>query len=180
MPRNLKRYYGSGDLHFVTASCFRRQPLLDTAQRRDMFLSVLERMRRRYRFVVLGYAVMPEHFHVLLSEPRRDNLSAVMQAVKLGFVRRLLTPGRALREASLRCGPDRIWQARFYDFNVWTESKRIEKLRYIHRNPVKRGLVSSPEQWKWSSFRFYLSGEPGLVRVNDTDILEMRVRPSAD
>ena len=45
-----------------------------------------------------------------------------------------------------------FWQARFYDFNVWTERKRIEKLRYIHRNPVERGLVSSPEQWRWSSF----------------------------
>lgn len=178
MPRNLKRYYGSGDLHFITASCYQRQPLLDTAKRRDLFLSVLERTRRRYRFVVLGYVVMPEHVHLLLSEPRRDSLSAVMQALKLGFVRRLLTPGCALREASVRRGPDRIWQARFYDFNVWTERKRIEKLRYMHRNPVKRGLVSSPEQWPWSSFRFYLCGELGLVRLNDPTILEMRVRPS--
>jgi putative transposase len=73
--------------------------------------------------------------------------------------------------------PHRLWQARFYDFNVWTEHKRIEKLRYIHRNPVKRRLVDSPEQWNWSSFRFYSCGEPGLVKVNDGDILVMRVRP---
>lgn len=58
-----------------------------------------------------------------------------------------------------------FWQARFYDFNVWT-AKRIEKLRYMHRNPVKRGLVGSPEQWRWSSYRFYLLDEPGPVRVN--------------
>jgi hypothetical protein len=70
-------------------------------------------------------------------------------------------------------------QARFYDFNVWTERKRIEKLRYIHRNPVKRGLVAAPEQWRWSSFRWYLCGEVGPVRINDTDILVMRVRPPA-
>ena len=63
MPSNLKRYYGSGDLHFVTTSCYRRQPFLGTAHGRDTFLSVLERMRRRYRFVVLGYVVMPEHVH---------------------------------------------------------------------------------------------------------------------
>ena len=60
-----------------------------------------------------------------------------------------------------------FWQARFYDFNVWTAKKRVEKLRYMHRNPVKRGLVSSPEQWPWSSYRFYLFDEAVPVRVNE-------------
>lgn len=55
---------------------------------------------------------------------------------------------------------------RFYDFNVWTGKKRVEKLRYMHRNPVKRGLVAAPEDWQWSSFR-YSTGETGLVRVNE-------------
>ncbi len=62
--------------------------------------------------------------------------------------------------------PRAFWQARFYDFNVWTTKKRVEKLRYMHRNPVKRGLVDSPEQWRWSSYRFYALGEPGRVQVN--------------
>jgi hypothetical protein len=73
--------------------------------------------------------------------------------------------------------PHPFWLARFYDFNVWTEKKRIEKLRYIHRNPVKRGLVASPEQWRWSSFRWYLDREEGPVKINDTDILVMTIRP---
>ena len=60
-----------------------------------------------------------------------------------------------------------FWQARFYDFNVWTTRKRVEKLRYMHRNPVKRGLVISPEQWRWSSYRFYLLDEAGPVGVNE-------------
>lgn len=60
-----------------------------------------------------------------------------------------------------------FWQARFYDFNVWTTKKRVEKLRYMHRNPVKRTLVSSPEQWRWSSYRSYLLNENGPVRVNE-------------
>ncbi len=62
--------------------------------------------------------------------------------------------------------PDAVWQKRFYDFSVWSEFKRIEKLRYMHRNPVKRGLVEQPDQWKWSSFRTYFYGERGPVRVN--------------
>jgi REP element-mobilizing transposase RayT len=45
-----------------------------------------------------------------------------------------------------------FWQAHFYDFNVWTTKKRIEKLRYMRGNPVKRGLVDTPEQWRWSSY----------------------------
>ncbi len=59
-----------------------------------------------------------------------------------------------------------FWQARFYDFNVWSAKKRVEKLRYMHRNPVKRGLVVSREQWRWSSYRFYLLEEAGPVQVN--------------
>ena len=59
-----------------------------------------------------------------------------------------------------------MWQKRFYDFNVWSERKHVEKLRYMHRNPVKRGLVMHPEQWAWSSFRAYAYGEKGRVRVN--------------
>jgi putative transposase len=84
MPRHPTRYYGSGDLHFITAGCYRRRPLLATPARRDLFLDELEQMRRRYRFAVLGYVVMPEHFHLLVSEPQRMTLSTVVQGPKLG------------------------------------------------------------------------------------------------
>jgi len=133
---------------------------------------------------------MPEHVHLLVTEPQRATLSTAIQALKLGFVRRLEgcgDPGLVVpmsRKTGETWGtpiPDssmhRFWQARFYDFNVWTEKKRIEKLRYIHRNPVTRGLVDLPEQWRWSSYRWYWCGEKGLVRINDTDILVMTVRP---
>ncbi|MGB8006272.1 MAG: hypothetical protein WCF48_04015, partial [Terriglobales bacterium] len=75
--------------------------------------------------------------------------------------------------------PQHIWQKRFYDFNVWTKRKRIEKLRYIHRNPGTRGLVVSPELWKWSSFRPYALGEAGPVKVNDWEVLKMKIRRPA-
>jgi len=95
MPRNLTRYYGAGDLHFITCSCYRRQPLLGTKQRRDLFQTVLEQVRRRYQFVVVGYVVMPEHFHLLMSEPQERIPSTVMQALKLGFARRVLAQLRS-------------------------------------------------------------------------------------
>ena len=180
MPKGLRRFFGSGDLHFVTCSCYQRQPLLGTPRRRNLFLRVLEQTRRRYRFVILGFVVMPEHIHLLISEPDRHTPSVAMQALKLSFARRVLAEQRRrrhLQQPDLFDNiPHHIWQARFYDFNVWTERKRIEKLRYMHRNPVKRGLVESPEQWRWSSFRHYAFAERGVVKVNDWRVLTMKIR----
>ena len=130
--------------------------------------SVLEQARRKYRFVVHGYVLMPEDFHPLITEPEIGDPSVVMKVVKERFTRQL---NQRREPASAQptlwdSTPAPVWQKRFYDFNVWSEKKRIEKLRYMHRNPVKRGLVIPPDQWKWSSFRAYWNGERGLVRVN--------------
>ena len=183
MPWGLKRYYGSGDLHFITASCYRRQPLLAAARDRDLFVRVLEQVRERYQFVIVGYVVMPEHFHLLISEPEKSNPSVVIQALKLGVARRILAARKRRKKRSAEQEelwpspvPQHFWQARFYDYNVWTRKKRVEKLRYIHRNPVRRGLVEKPEQWRWSSFRAYAFKEAGLVRVNDWTVLKMKTR----
>ncbi len=164
MTQGLHRYYGARHLHFLTCSCYRRAPLLATTRRRDLFLAILEQTRRRYGFVVVGYVVMPEHVHLLLSEPEVGTPSTVMQVVKQRFARRVLAQlRRASRPSQLSLWDTEalqaahVWQRRFYDFNVW--SKRIEKLRYMHRNPVKRGLMSEPEQWRWSSYRQYACGE---------------------
>jgi putative transposase len=182
MARRLHRYYGAGYSHFITTSCYRRWPLLADANHRDLFLKVLEAVRRRYRFVVVGDVVMPEHVHLLMSEPERGDPSVVMKALKQGFARRLLGRLRRKRSStqmSLWHTPielGRVWQARFYDFVVFSEHKRVEKLRYMHRNPVKRGLVLEPQQWLWSSFRHYAYGEPALVVVNEPQRAELRIR----
>lgn len=161
MTKGLHRYYGSQHLHFITCSCYHRQQELGTPERRDLFLRILEEARQKYRFVVHGYVVMPEHFHLLVTEPEQGDPSVVMKVLKERFTRKLRaqgTEGAPLIASFAMSGlshpePAPVWQKRFYDFNVWTEDKHIEKLRYMHRNPVKRGLVDRPEQWKWSSFR---------------------------
>ena len=171
MPSGLHRTYGAHHLHFITCSCYRRLPFLKSGKARDRFLSILEQTRQRYRFVVVGYVVMPEHIHLLLTEPEVGNPSTVMQVVKQRSAKALLPKRRRRnpRQGELFGEEPRrsFWQARFYDFNVWTTKKRVEKVRYMHRNPVKRGLVEAPEQWRWSSFRFYFLDEPGLVKVNE-------------
>ena len=182
MPTNLHRYYGAGYLHFITTSCYQRRALLGTPQNRDLFLEVMERVRRRHGFVVVGYVVMPEHVHLLFSEPERGNPSVVMKVLKQSFARQLLNRRRAKVDpwqSSLWKIPlteGHVWQHRFYDFVVFTEKKRVEKLRYMHRNPVVRGLVLTPEQWNWSSYRHYAWGERGPVVVNEAQKAEMRLR----
>jgi putative transposase len=183
VPDGLKRYYGGGDAHFITCSCYQRKPWLNSASRRDLFLKILEDTRQRYRFVVIGYVLMPEHFHLLITEPQVGDPSKAMQVLKQRFAQKVLQRSRRKRnadQASLWAPVQvHVWQARFYDFNVWTERKRVEKLRYMHQNPVKRGLVIEPEQWVWSSSRDYSSGQTGKVRINDASMLKMRMRPSA-
>jgi putative transposase len=179
VPKGLKRFYGNGDLHFITASCYHRQPLLGSSRRRDLFLKVLEDMRQRYGFVVVGWVVMPEHFHLLISEPKNANPSVVIQALKLGVARRLLSASRKKRDTPKLFDDSlakKFWQRRFYDFNVWSAHKRVEKLKCMHRNPVKRGLVESPDLWRWSSFRAYACEESGIVRVNDWSVLKTKLR----
>jgi putative transposase len=176
---NLNRCDGQGYLHYITTSCYQRRPMLALASKRDLFVEILEHVRRRYHFVVVGYVAMPEHIHLLLSEPERGNPSTVMQAVKQGFARRILGRLRfqAATEPRREChGEEHIWQRRFYDFVLWSAEKRHEKLHYIHQNPVKRGLVDKPEQWRWSSARHYLLGESGPVLVNERVEARMRIR----
>ena len=113
---------------------------------------------------------MPEHIHLLVTEPEVGTPSTVMQVLKQRTAHALLPRRKRTnprQHEPLDEEPRRaFWQSRFYDFNVWTTKKRVEKLRYMHRNPVKRGLVESPEQWRWSSYRGYLFDEEGPVRVN--------------
>jgi REP element-mobilizing transposase RayT len=124
-----RRDYGTKDLHFITCSCYHRQCWLASPQRRDLFLAVFEEVRQRYRFVVSGYVVMPDHIHLLIIEKEKGDPSRVMQALEQGFSRRVLKSVRRRRVAAQQelfaVGSEHVWQRRFYDFNVWTAHKRI-------------------------------------------------------
>ena len=124
MVAGLERVQDTGDLHFVTFSCFGRSRYLGAPAARDLFEDALQNVHLRYRFAVLGYVVMPEHVHLLVSEPRVGTLAVGLQALKLSVVRRSMQRP--------------FWLPRYYDFNVYTEVKRIEKLQYMHWNPIRR------------------------------------------
>ena len=130
VPRDLVQYQHMGDLHFVTFSCYERRPYLDPVAARHLFERALETMRLRYDFFVSGYVVMREHVHLLVSELRLEVLGTALQALKLCV--------------SVRQTERPFWQRRYHDFNAFLEEKQVEKLRYLHRNPVARGWSVRP------------------------------------
>jgi putative transposase len=157
MPKDLKRYYGHGDLHFITFSCYRRLPLLSTTGARNVFVEALGEIRERYEFSLIGYVVMPNHVHLLIGESV-EGTPSVLKVLKQRV-------SRDLRRSSGANLP-RFWQPRFYDFNVWSEKKVREKLDYMHANPITKKLVEHPKDWPWSSWSFYEAGEAGLVTID--------------
>jgi putative transposase len=150
----------------VTFSCYHRLPYLGTPAARNLVERSLETMRVRYDFVVAGYVVMPEHVHLLVSEPKRADLSKALQALKLSV--------------SVQSKQRPFWQARYYDFNVFTPHKRSEKIEYMHNNPVARGLVVEPDHWTWSSYRHYATGERFIVEIESEWTATKRNRAASD
>ena len=97
---------------------------------------------------------MPQHVHLLVGEPAVSSLTVALQVLKQQASRKLKPVGET-----------HFWQRRYYDFNVWNHDKTVEKLKHIHRNPVRRSLVTRPVDWPWSSYRHYLTGESGTVVI---------------
>ncbi|KAA6455569.1 transposase [Acidobacteria bacterium AB60] len=159
MPTGLYRLHHSSQAHFLTFSCFHRKPLLDRLGMYDPFLEALEQVRRRLRFRVFAYVVMPEHVHLLVNEPEVATVAAMMQLLKTKVALRART--------KIAQGEERMpfWQDRYFDHNVRNHAGFVTQLRYIHRNPVKRGLCSAPQDYPWSSFRAWGTGAIGIVEV---------------
>jgi putative transposase len=164
MPWSLQRFQETGQLHFVTFSCYRRQPLLHEPVR-GLFETVLEEVRRRWEFSVIGYVVMPDHVHLIVGEPKKGPLAVALQMLKQSVAR------RARVQSGIEVNGQPFWHRRYYDFNVCSQQKLAEKLRYLHRNPVERGLVALSDHWSWSSFRHYALGEERVVQI-DSDWAE--------
>src|SRR5512142_2756356 len=106
MPSGLKRFQETGDLHYITFSCYRRQPLMHDCRVRDLFIRILEEVRSRYGFRVTGYVVMPEHVHLLVSEPEWERLDTAIQVLKQRVA-------CAARRFGWKREAEHFWQARY-------------------------------------------------------------------
>ncbi len=153
MPYGLKRFQKAEALHFITFSCFHRLPLLDAPGFKSTVEAVLEQTRARHQAMVYAYVLMPEHVHLLMNEP------------PLILVAQFLKTMKQITSRRLRGQSEKFWQERYFDRNVHGEAARSEVIRYIHRNPVKRGLVPSPGDYRWSSFNHYATGVQGEVEI---------------
>jgi putative transposase len=154
MPTGLQRFQQTNQLHFITFSCYKRQPFLQTPAAKDTVQQILEQTRKQQGLVIAAYVLMPEHIHLLTNEPATGTLATFLQILKQLTSRQLKSTNQK-----------QLWQRRYYDFNVSTTEKFTEKLQYIHRNPVTRSLVTKPEDYRWSSFNHYATGEPHPVEI---------------
>jgi putative transposase len=166
-----------GQVHFWTIYCYRRMVFFWHDPMKRVVVSALRTLQKQFGICLIGYVVMPEHVHVLLYPHARGSKEPIPIATLLKVFRKYveLHGKNRLRDfrdrygqlwsdslsawAMGRLGTDAIWEKRGLDFIVTRPDTLIEKLQYCHKNPVIRGLVKSPEEWKWSSFRYYERGE---------------------
>ena len=183
MPSRLRRHDEFGHVHYVTFSCFRRLQFFRHPNVSDVFVESMKQVRSNLAIRWLGYVVMPEHVHLVVLPQGIGTGEPVPISLVLNQLKGL--SGRdckaALREVWKRkhslgtsaldawatgAGEKPFWKPRGYDFNVFDESKLREKLDYLHKNPLRRGLVSRPEDWPWSSYRCYEFGDDSPIAMD--------------
>jgi putative transposase len=146
--------------HFITFSCYRRRQALDEDQAKRIVLGVLNTKLREFDATCCGFVLMPEHVHIVVWFPKPKQLSRFMHGWKRESSRALKAWYRQHRpkyyEASQMA--KRFWQAKYYPFEIYTQEKLREKVEYMHKNPVDRGLVERAVDYRWSSARYWLLG----------------------
>jgi putative transposase len=136
-----QHHYSAGrHLHFITASTYRRVRLFDSPRFRARFIETLGQLRNEFDFRLVGYVLMPEHFHLLIWPNKTHRPSRIVGSLKQRTARHMIENLKRCKEPWCRrmlekiVLPEtvhdqstyRVWQRRFYDFNVWSESKRLE------------------------------------------------------
>jgi putative transposase len=163
--RALKRHEIPGHGRYLTCSCYDRLPLFGNARIKDAFVEQLALTVERLSVELFAWVVMPEHFHLLLRPPLPQvTVTRVLAALKRPFAARVLERWRELNTSILarvrdKDGHEHFWQrGGGYDRNIFTEDELAEKIEYIHRNPVRRGLAERKVGWRWSSAAWYELG----------------------
>jgi len=189
LHKHLPKFNDNSYVHFVTATTHGNYPYFKNEEFCRMLIEELGFYTSKASFTLIGYVVMPDHVHILLwwdkTERPELSISKIMQGIKGATARRivdlmkvgrkehLLLPNTVAQEQVPCRGQTptrshrqnlkyRLWRPGFYDFNIYDEGKLLEKLNYIHHNPVKTGLVRSPGDYKWSSYGLYFGDTPGV------------------
>jgi putative transposase len=168
----MKRRETDDRARFITFSCYLRLALLGNAAIRDLLAGILADVARHEPWRIIAWVFMPEHVHLLLRPaPDQTSLTHGLWEFKRASARAVITRWRTLKAPILTritntAGRPQFWQrGGGYDRNIWTAEELNEKTRYIHHNPVKRGLVEREDDWAWSSARWYRGDLTGPVPV---------------
>ena len=174
--RLCKRYDIAGHAHYLTFSCWRCQPLLSASRARTWLLDAVDKARSIQGFDLWAWVIMPEHVHLLILPHDGARISAILSSVKQPVAKKAVFQVRRHRPGFLPRMEDRqpsgrrsyrFWQpGGGYDRNIWTAEELHEKAAYIHANPVRRGLVESPEDWPWSSWRAWAQDVDEPIRID--------------
>lgn len=162
MPQ-LRHYDGYGTARFITFSCYQRWQLIIRDDIRLAILRQVDVVRIKFQFKLLAYVLMPEHVHLVLHPKEPTAIGKVIGQIKSLAARQIVEILQSENNPVLRkLGAFRdnranhaIWLPRCYDHNCRTTETTIEKINYCHWNPVRRGLVASPADWRWSSYSYY-------------------------
>mgnify|MGYP000898999556 CR=1 FL=1 len=182
--KKLHHYNDPGQVHSLTFSCYRRMPLLSKDRSRQWLVDSFALFTRKYKYECLAYVIMPEHVHILVVALDEDyNISELLQSIKQSvsikvkhwllnhnseFLEKLTVYDRKGRKRF------RFWQqGGGYDRNIVNEKTLDRAIEYIHNNPVRRGLVMDPLDWRWSSAMWHERGRIGSI-FEDTQPPELR------
>ena len=157
-----KRYEGLGDIRYLTCSCYQRLALFKNDAIKDAFATYLSESKKRHGFRLFAWVIMPEHFHILV-QPKtgEQSIPHVLRGIKAGFAKITMKRWREFQAPILPRLKDKSETTRFwqpgggYDRNLFSEHEIVKKIRYIHDNPVRRGLIESSTDYPWSSAAWY-------------------------
>ena len=165
----MKRINDPHHARYLTFSTYQRLNLFKTTPLRDAFVDQLRLTRQRHTFHLYAWVLMPNHAHLLVREPTSGDLTAIIRTLKLGLAKRVLDRWAQLDAPILSqlvdgAGSRRFWQrGGGYDRNIYSEAEFQEKIGYIHMNPMRAGLVQSPQDWEWSSARWWSGMREGQI-----------------
>ena len=174
---DLRHYEGDGRARFVTFGIHKQLPLLTNSHARNAVVSAIMIVRNKYNFKLLGYVIMPEHIHLVLVPQEDDRIGRLIGHIKresaVRILDRLIADNSPLLKKLkvIRNGVEKhaLWQRRCYDHNCRTVESVREKINYCHNNPVRRGLVTDPASWRWSSYRWYCGMADVVLEVDSAD-----------
>jgi putative transposase len=168
----MKRIEHPNHARFITFSTYRKIPIFKTQALRYAFIEQLQRVRIQHEFSLFAWVLMPNHVHMLLMPGSISTTPIILRAIKIGSAKRILARWRELDAPILKqlvdaMGKQRLWQyGGGYDRNITSTSELHEKIRYIHANPVRAGLVSTPTDWPWSSAAWWSGDHDYTIRCD--------------